>query len=112
MAMPELEYTDISIAYEKNELKSTFDSGAVLARKKYSRTRRTITAQPDFLTNAQLASLVEHFNEVGTVFSFVWIHPENVEEAYTVRFKEPISYHRSGNLKTHYTVDKFTLEEV
>jgi len=111
MSMPSIKYRSITIEYEKNELKSKFDNGAVLARKKFSKTRKTIIANPTLLTQSNISDLVDHFEEYGTVYPFEWTHPQTLA-SYTVRFKNPLKYSVDAEISTMFKVDPFQLEEV
>jgi hypothetical protein len=111
MAMPVLKYNSVTVGYETNELKTKMDSGRVIARKKFSKTRREITAKTVAMTDSDVDLLVTHFDEVGTVLSFSFTNPDDAE-VLTVRFKEPIKYERGAYLKGHYSVATFNLVEV
>lgn len=118
MAFPTITYKSILTDYESNEIKSSPQDGKVIARRKFTKTRREFTVQPTKLKDADFLLLKEYYDTVGTVVSFQWINPlynpddTNDSSLYTVRFMTPISGTKSATFPNHYDVKSFKLMEV
>lgn len=111
MSINSLIYNSVQIQYEQNELKSQFDSGRVIARKKFSNTRRNITATLPPLSLLDLQILASHFGSVGTVDIFQFQNPDTLE-VINVRFSSPLSYSKSSRIKDRYAVESLQMQEV
>ena len=117
MAFPTLKYKSVEIDSEDNAIKSSMQSGLVLTRKKFTKTRKTFTVSLPKLTNAEYELLKAHYNEVETYGSFTWTNPivpvdQNESQIHTVRFVAPLSASKDGKFSDYYDVKSFKLVEV
>lgn len=111
MAMPILKYSSVKVTYEDNEIKTKFDTGRVVARKKFTKTRRNIVAKVVLTTSSLLNDLITHFDDVGTVKKFSFTNPDT-NEVIQVRFSKPIEYTKTTQVQNRYAISDLELVEV
>lgn len=111
MAMPILEYKSVKTSYEDNEIKTKFDTGRVVARKKFTKTRRTLKLGVVITPPDLVSALATHYEDVGTVKKFSFTNPAT-NEVLQVRFGTPIEYDLSSDMSGYYNVADLELVEV
>ena len=71
----------------ENSIKGDPKDGAVIARKRYTKTLTRFTLEYANLSAADMAALKSHYDTVGTVDIFSWTYRS---VTYSVRYDEPI----------------------
>ena len=112
MAFPALDHKSIKITSEDNAIKSKQQSGLVITRKKFTKTRKTVTIELNKLTLDDKNTLSSFYDSHETYSSFQWTNPDNNSQILTVRFESPIKINKDAMNATFYTVDSFNLVEV
>jgi hypothetical protein len=82
----------IDTTREDIALKSKMQDGFVVARNKFTKSRKTFTLELQLIPEASFTgadSLEEFYDSVGTTVSFQWIHPLTLT-SYQVRFNKPL----------------------
>lgn len=112
MAFPTLDHKSIKITSEDNAIKSNQQSGLVITRQRYTKSRKTVSIELNKLNLTDKNTLQSFYDGVETVLSFQWTNPDDVAQTLTVRFDAPISINKDATNATFYVVDSFKLVEV
>ncbi len=77
--------------YEENTLRSPMESGVVVTRPRFTRTRKRFTVRYSYLTETEVLSLQNFEKQMGGSYPFSWTHPRT-NTVYQVRFATTLQY--------------------
>jgi len=111
MVFPTVDHRLVDESREANEIKSNMQNGKVIARKAFSKTRKSFDVTLELLTSLEARSVLDHYDSVETILSFSWVNPVD-NEVYQVRYAEPITLSKNGVQAGYERVNPFKLVEV
>lgn len=108
MAFPNLSRgpKTVDVDFEDNEIKSKFEAGYQLKRKRFTKTRKKFTVEYDILYSADKDLILAHFAEVGTYTAFLWTDMRGAE--YIVFYDKKPKY---INVSGYFQFEAFNLME-
>ena len=83
--------SEITIEYENNQIKHTFENRSSRTQPRFTRSRRNFTVTYSGLSTTELNGMFQEYDNIKTAGVTTFVDPIS-EKVYSVRFAEPITY--------------------